>query len=72
MGSWQAVTGASLVIIGKSLGHKDVSTTMIYSRLNIDPVRQSMESATNAMFAAGELTSSADVQPLEKAKRTVG
>ena len=72
MGSWQAVTGASLVIIGKSLGHKDVSTTMIYSRLNIDPVRQSMESATNAMFAAGEPTSAAEVQPLEKAKRTVG
>jgi site-specific recombinase XerD len=55
MGSWQAATGASLVVIGKSLGHKDVSTTAIYARLNIDPVRDSMRTATTAMFAAGGL-----------------
>ena len=54
MGSWQAATGASLPIIGKSLGHKDVNTTTIYARLNLDPVRDAMVKATTAMFAAGQ------------------
>jgi integrase len=53
MGSWQAATGASLPIIGKSLGHRNVSTTAIYARLNIDPVRASVNKATDAMLAAG-------------------
>jgi integrase len=38
-GSYQAATGASLAIIGKSLGHLDMSSTQIYSELNLDPVR---------------------------------
>jgi len=41
LGSWQAKTGASLVIIGKSLNHKNQSTTAIYARLDLDPVRKS-------------------------------
>mgnify|MGYP003386018194 CR=1 FL=1 len=53
LGSWQAVTGASTSIIGKSLGHKSQQATAIYSRLNLDPVRISVERATEAMFAAG-------------------
>jgi integrase len=53
MGSWQANTGASLSIIGKSLNHKNVNTTAIYARLSIDPVRESMEKAADAMFEAG-------------------
>ncbi|MBF0612806.1 MAG: tyrosine-type recombinase/integrase [Magnetococcales bacterium] len=56
LGSWQAMTGASLAIIGKSLGHKNVSTTAIYSRLNIDPVRASVGTAVDAMLAAGGMT----------------
>ncbi len=52
MGSWQAKTGSSLVIIGKSLNHKSQSTTAIYARLDIDPVRESMEKATAAMLEA--------------------
>ena len=52
-GSWQVAEGASLSIIGKTLGHKNVSTTAIYARLNLDPVRQSVNSATRAMLAAG-------------------
>lgn len=55
MGSWQAITGSSLAIIGKSLGHKSADATMIYARLHIDPVRASMERATAAMFEAGGL-----------------
>ena len=48
-GSWQAMTGSSTAIIGKSLGHKNKNTTAIYERLNLDPVRQSMNKATEAM-----------------------
>ena len=53
MGSWQAKTGASLVVIGKSLNHKSTQTTAIYARLDMDPVRDSMNTATNAMLKAG-------------------
>ena len=49
-GSYQALTGASLQIIGRSLGHKSMAATQIYARLNLDPVRASIEKATEAMF----------------------
>ncbi|MEP7169625.1 MAG: tyrosine-type recombinase/integrase, partial [Bacteroidota bacterium] len=50
-GSYQAITGASLHVIGKSLGHKSSQATQIYARLNIDPIRASVEKATEAMFS---------------------
>jgi integrase len=53
LGSWQAVTGASSYVIGKSLGHKSQQATAIYARLNLDPVRESVEKATAAMLEAG-------------------
>ena len=53
LGSWQAKTGASLAIIGKSLNHKNVATTAIYARLDLDPVRDSVNTATAAMMNAG-------------------
>ncbi len=53
LGSWQAATGANSYIIGKSLGHKTQQATAIYARLNLDPVRESLNKATEAMFAAG-------------------
>lgn len=52
LGSWQAKTGASLAIVGKSLNHKSPSTTAIYARLDLDPVRESVERATGAMLEA--------------------
>lgn len=52
LGSWQAKTGASLVIIGKSLNHKNQATTAIYARLDLDPVRASVNTATAAMMQA--------------------
>ncbi len=52
LGSWQAKGGASLAIIGKSLGHKTAAATMIYARLDQDPVRASVEKATAAMLKA--------------------
>lgn len=50
LGSWQAKTGASLTIIGKSLGHKSQHSTAVYARLDLDPVRKSVEKATEAML----------------------
>ncbi len=55
LGSWQAKTGASLTIIGKSLNHKSPQTTAIYARLDLDPVRESVEKATNAILMAAGL-----------------
>ncbi|MBP7953550.1 MAG: tyrosine-type recombinase/integrase [Nitrosomonas sp.] len=54
LGSWQAKTGASLAIIGKSLNHKNQNTTAIYARLDLDPVRESVETATKAIFEAAK------------------
>jgi integrase len=52
LGSWQAATGANSFVIGKSLGHKSQAATAIYARLNLDPVRQSVNTATEAMLMA--------------------
>lgn len=49
-GSYQAITGASLQVIGKSLGHKSTAATQIYARLNLEPVRASVERATSVMI----------------------
>ena len=49
-GSYQAISGASLQIIGKSLGHKSQQSTQVYARLHNDPVRASIDTATEAMF----------------------
>jgi integrase len=51
-GRWLAKTGASMVIIGKSLNHKSQQTTAIYARPDLDPVRQSVNTATAAMLDA--------------------
>ncbi|WP_334180715.1 tyrosine-type recombinase/integrase [Pseudomonas nitroreducens] len=69
LGSWQAKTGASLAIIGKSLNHKTPQATTIYARLDLDPVRQSVETATQAMLEAGGVKQPAEVVKLP-AKRS--
>jgi integrase len=56
LGSWQASTGANLSVIGKTLNHKNVSTTAIYARLNLDPVRDAMTTATDAILKAGNVS----------------
>jgi integrase len=50
LGSWQAILGTSLPIIGKSLGHKTSRATEIYSKLTLDPVRDSVTLATNKIL----------------------
>jgi len=52
VGSWLAGSGESLHLIGKVLNHRDVSTTAIYARLNLDPVRQALERNAEKMLSA--------------------
>ncbi len=53
-GSYQAISGASLQIIGKSLGHRSQQSTQVYARLHNDPVRASIDTATAAMMMLSE------------------
>ena len=69
LGSWQAKTGASMAIIGKSLNHKTHQATAIYARLDLDPVRQSVNTATAAMMEAGGMKDAAEVVLLPKKSR---
>ena len=66
LGSWQAKTGASLAIIGKSLNHKSQQATAIYARLDLDPVRASVNTATAAMMEAGGMKKVAEVVRIPK------
>jgi len=52
LGSWLAMGGASLPIIGKALGHgMNSKATAVYARLMLDPVREQLENATSAILA---------------------
>ena len=51
LGSWLAASGASLPLIGKALNHTQVSTTAIYARLQLEPVRTALEANANQMLA---------------------
>lgn len=53
-GSYLAATGANQFVISRALGHKNLSTTAIYARLNLDPIRRAAETATTVMFAGVE------------------
>jgi len=55
LGSYQAITGASSLIIGKSLGHKNHQSTAIYARLSINPIKESVEKATQTMQEFGRI-----------------
>ncbi|HET7098411.1 MAG TPA: tyrosine-type recombinase/integrase [Casimicrobiaceae bacterium] len=69
LGSWQARTGASLSIIGRSLNHKSVQTTAIYARLDTDPVRASVERATSAILAAAGVKPKRELKKMGKTRR---
>ncbi|PTQ76743.1 site-specific recombinase XerD [Nitrosomonas oligotropha] len=68
LGSWQANLGASLPIIGKSLNHKSHASTLIYARLHLDPVRDSVNKASSAMLAAAEVKQSANSTKIKGTK----
>lgn len=49
-GSWMAGSGANLSVIGRALGHKNLATTTVYARLDIDPLRQAINNVSAAML----------------------
>ena len=51
LGSYMAIGNASLPLIGAALGHKNLSSTQIYARLNLNPVRAAVERATATMLS---------------------
>ena len=51
VGSWLAAQGASLPMIGKVLNHSSVSTTAVYARLQLEPVRAALEMNASKMLA---------------------
>ncbi|MFH1108722.1 MAG: site-specific integrase [Planctomycetota bacterium] len=53
LASWEAITGTSLHVIGKSLGHRDPKTTAGYARLTQAPVSEAVDRAAVAMLTAG-------------------
>lgn len=63
-GSWQARIGSSQLLIGKSLAHRTTEATEIYARLDLDPVRASVETATSAMLDAAGVKVAAKVIPM--------
>ena len=67
LGSWMAGSGASTAVTAKALGHKTLAMALIYQRLQIDPVRAAMETATSAIMAAGGQRPTATVHSINEA-----
>jgi integrase len=63
LGSWLAASRASLPLIGKALNYSQVSTTAIYARLALDPVRTALDSNAQRMLSAGGAPQSSPEQP---------
>ena len=72
LGSWLAASGANLVLIGKVLNHSHISTTAIYSKLDVDPVREALESNAQKMLALADSQSTAVGQENRHTKNLVG
>lgn len=71
MGSYQTITGASTTVVGKTLGHKSQQATAVYARLNLDPVRASMEKAVEAMMEGAKAAKSDKNADVIKFRETV-
>ncbi len=54
LGSYMAVNGASLSIIGAALGHTNASTTQVYARLTTNAVAEGMTKAANFIEQAAK------------------
>jgi integrase len=69
LGSWQAIGGASLPIIGASLGQKSQKATAIYARLNSQAVRDSVEKAGAKMLSLAGLKEGESLLDFLESKR---
>jgi integrase len=47
VGSWMAINGASQFTIAKMLGHRDLRSTAVYARLDLDAVRAAANKVTD-------------------------
>lgn len=54
VGSWLAMHGVSLLVIGKTLNHTTPSTTQIYARLSDDPTRKALEDHSRRIVAVAK------------------
>ena len=50
LGSWMAMSGFTLNLIGRVLNHSQVSTTAVYARLGNDPQREALETVQAKML----------------------
>lgn len=50
LGSWMGAVGATTAIIGKTLAHKSIEATKVYERIDIDPVREFITRANEAIL----------------------
>ncbi len=60
LGSWLAMTGSSLVVIGRALNHRDPKSTMIYAQLDLNPVRHAMDAAIESLLSSADPCVSAE------------
>ena len=68
LASWQIDTGASLAVVGRTLGHLSPAATRVYARLAQDPVNRAVDTAVDAMLAAAGLQPTAEVVELPVGK----
>ncbi len=62
LGSWLAASGYGLPMIGRVLNHSQPSTTAVYARLDLEPVRRALEANAQAMLAVERSADSSDRQ----------
>ncbi len=68
LATYQRTTGATLEMIGASLGHRSRVATEIYARVDLNPVRQAVTTATRALLEAGDYDLPVIDQPAEPAE----
>jgi integrase len=56
LASWMVNSGSGLEVIGKQLGHRSIQTTAKYAHVNIEPTRNAVNTATEALTNAGKST----------------
>lgn len=66
LGSWMVAAGASLPLIGKALNHSNVSTTAIYARMELGPVRAALEQNATKMLTVIEAAQNKEQANVER------
>lgn len=70
--TYQANAGASLHIVGQSLGHKNYATTMGYARIQEATVRASMERGAEALRRAAGLLPASPAESMDSPSPAIG